>query len=455
MNITKEHVDELNASIKIKIDKEDYESRVEEVLKDYRKKARIDGFRPGKVPSGLIRKMYGRAILIEEMNKILSESLSRYIQDEKLNILGEPLPNEKEQKTIDWDNQTEFEFVFDLGLAPEFETNLSKKDKIPYYTITIDKKIKNSYREDYTRRFGSFKTVDITNEKEMLKGKIEERDAKGQIVSGGITVEETSFSLELIKDQETIRKFKGKKVNDVVDFNLRKAFPNDIEVASILKTDKDKLENLNPDFRFTIHEISLFENAEINQDLFDKIFGEGIVKSPEEFDKKIEEEISNQFSKESDYRFVIDAREKILQKIKIKLPADFLKRWLYRTNEGKVTMEQVERDYEHFENDLKWQLIKDKIINENGLTVTDDEVLDYAKEVAMMQFQQYGMVNLPEDYLTNYAKEILKKEDESKKIYERKYEQKVIEFIRENVKVDEKKVSSEEFNKLYDKDKQS
>jgi trigger factor len=450
MNVTRENNGPLNATIKIGIQKEDYKSRVEEVLQDYRKKARLDGFRPGKVPSGLIKKMYGKSVLIEEMNKIISESLSRYIMEEKLNILGEPLPSEQKQEPIDWDNQQEYEFAFDLGLAPQVEINFSTRDKIPYYTISIDAKIKDSYKEDYARKLGTFKSVELTEEEELLKGSIRQLDVSGEIIETGILAEETSFSIGAIKDKEIAKIFKGKRVNDTIDFDIKKAFPNETEIASILKIDKDHVSRIGPDFRFNIQEISRFEKAEFNQDFYDKAFGKGSVSSDKEFDEKVEEEIGLLLSKESEARFAIDAKEKMLRKVTMDLPVAFLKRWLITVNEGKVTEEQIEKDFEHFEDDLKWQLIKDQIIKDNEIKVSEEEIKEYAKEFAKLQFQQYGMANIPDDYLTNYAQEMLGKEEESKKIYGRKYDEKVIEFIRDHVKLDNKKVSSEEFNKLYE-----
>lgn len=451
MNITRENIDPLNALIKIAILKKDYEIRVEEVLKDYRKKVRLDGFRPGKVPSGLIKKMYGKPVLIEEVNKIISESISRYITEEKLSILGEPLPNEKEQQTIDWDHQEEFEFAFDLGLAPPIEITLSTRDKIPYYTIAVDKKIKESYKEEYLKKLGSFKSVEQAGEEDVLKGSINQLDVTGQIIETGISVEETSFSLGAVKDKKMVKNWMGKQPNDTIDFDIKKAFPNDTEISSILKIDKDKVPSIGPNFRFNIKEISRFEKAEMNQDFYDKAFGKDIVTSEKDFDEKIEEEIAAQLTRESDFRFAVDVKEKMIKKVKMELPSAFLKRWLKVINEDKVTEEQIEQDFEHFENDLKWQLIKDQIIKDNEIKIADEEIRDYAKEYAKMQFQQYGMSNIPEEYLTNYAKEMLGKEEDAKKIYGKKYEEKVIEFIREQVKLDQKKISSDEFNKLYDK----
>lgn len=451
MDITEEKVDNLNAILKIQIGKEDYESRVGKVLKDYKKKVRLDGFRPGNVPVGLIKKMYGKAVLIEEINKIVSESISKYLIDKDLKILGEPLPSDKEQKTIDWDNQTDFEFAFDLGLAPEFDINLSKKDKIPFYEIKIDQKLRDTYIENYTRRYGTFTPVEMAGEKEMLKGSIRQIDTEGNITENGIYAEDTSFSIEIIKDKKIKDKFVGARIKDVINFDIKKAFPNDQEIASILYINKDDVPALSSDFQFTINEISRFENAELNQGFFDKAFGKDKVKTVEEFEILVENEIKNNLTREKEFKFSLDVKEKTINKLEIELPVEFLKKWLFRINEGKVAKEEIDKDFEKFEKDLKWQLFKDKIIKENEIKVTEDEALDYAKKVTLMQFQQYGMTNIPDEQLGNYARELLKKEEENKRIYEKKYEEKVIEFIKELVKIDLKEVTNDEFNKLFDK----
>ena len=362
MDITEEKVDNLNAILKIQIGKEDYESRVGNVLKDYKKKVKLDGFRPGNVPVRLIKKMYGKAVLIEEINKIVSESISKHLIDKDLKILGEPLPSDKEQKTIDWDNQTDFEFAFDLGLSPEFDMNLSKKDKIPFYEIKIDQKLRDTYIENYTRRYGTFTPVEMAGEKEMLKGSIRQIDAEGNITENGIYAEDTSFSIEIIKNKKIKDKFVGDRIKDVINFDIKKAFPNDQEIASILHINKDDVPALSSDFQFTVNEISRFENAELNQEFFDKAFGKNNVKTVEEFEILVENEIKNNLTREEEFKFSLDVKEKTINKLEIELPVEFLKKWLFRINEGKVAKEEIDKDFEKFEKDLKWQLIKDKII---------------------------------------------------------------------------------------------
>jgi len=449
MIITKENIDELNAELKITIEESDYKEKVETVLTDYRRKAKIDGFRPGKVPAGMIKKMYGTAVLIDEVNKILSESVSKYIVKEKLNILGEPLPGEKEQN-INFEKQTEFEFLFDIGLAPEFEVTLTKKDKIPYYTIKVDKKLIDSYTENYTKKFGHFKSADKVEKTEMLKGEIIQIDTEGIIKENGFSNTDATISLEILKDDSIIKKFTGKKPGESIDFDIKKAYPNNSEIAAILGTEKEKVIDIDPLVRFTIKEISKFENAEINQDLFDKAFGKDKIKSEKEFNNRIKEEIQSNLKKESDYRFVSDVKEKMVDKMKLSLPEKFLKRWLLRSNNGKVTPDQIEKEFDQVAKDLKWQLIKDKIIKGQDMKVTEDEVLEYAKVVALMQFQQYGMTNMPDEQLEGFAREILKKEDDKRRMYDKLFEDKTIAYIKENVKIDEKMISTDNFNKLFE-----
>jgi trigger factor len=454
MNISKEVKDDLTAVLKIQIDKGDYEPRVEKVLEDYRKKARIDGFRPGKVPAGMIRKMYGKNVMADEINKLLSENLMKYIQDEKIHILGEPLPSEKEQKPIDWENDSEFEFAFDLGLTPEFELPLSKKEKFVQYNIEPDSKIIDTYKDNYARRYGSFKSCDtIIGDKEMIKGSLVELNTDGTTKENGLSVSESTLYLEFLKDEDIKKQFSNIKAGDTLSFNIRKAYPNDVEISSILKIKKEQAASINSDFQLTVESISLFENAEINQELFDKIYGEGTVTSEDQFVAKINEEISANLNREADYKFRLDAKEKMLSKVDFKLPVDFLKRWIFASNEGKFTQEQIDEDFPKFERDLQWQLIQNKIIKDNDLKISDEEILEFAKVYARMQFEQYGLFTVPEEHITNFAQESLKREDDRRRLFERKYEDKVLDFIKESVTIDNKNISTEDFDKLLEKNK--
>jgi trigger factor len=452
MNITKENIDDLNAILRIKLEKEDYEEKVNDTLSDFRKKARIDGFRPGKVPFGLISKMYRKPVLVEQVNKILSESIAKYLSEQNINILGEPLPNEQEQEQIDWDNQTEFNFSFDLGLAPDPEVNVSPKDDAILYRINIDDQIRSKYIDNYTSHFGSLKPVEIIDEKSVIKADLIQLDNDGNPVEDGIKISEGTISLDMIKDEKVKKSMLGKRVNDMLTVNLKKAFPNEVDLGTLLKIDKEKIADLSGEFNLHVKDISKFEKAIINQELFDKIYGKNVVKSEEEFKKKLDEEIRMKLDRDSEYKLRLDIRNSYLNKFKKDLPREFLKRWLILANKDKYTEEQIDKDFDHFTEDLKWQLIKNKIIKDNNIKVTEQEILDYAKGYTRLQFAQYyGMTDVPEETLENYAKELLEKDGEKKQLYDRKYDDKVIEFIKNTIKINNKDVSFEKFNKLLEK----
>ncbi|PXY00809.1 trigger factor [Marinifilum breve] len=449
MNITKTNIDDLNAVIKLQIVKEDYESRVNDVLKDYRKKANINGFRQGKVPMGVIKKMYGTPVLADEVNKLLSDELMKYIRENDLKILGEPLPNETEQKEINWEKDTDFEFAFDIALTPEYTLNLSKRDKMTFFKIAVDEKMIENGVEMHARRFGSNEPAEAVEEKELLKGNYAQVDAEGKLVEEGITSEDVAISLEYMADEDAKKKFIGAKKGEVVVFNPAKAFANKTDLASMLNISKEEAETLDSDFQFTITEINKFVNAELNQELFDKVFGEGTVSSEEEFKNRIKEDIEKQLVNDSDYKFLIDAKEKLVKKAKMTLPEAFLKRWIIATNK-EMNEEQVEKDFANYVDEFKWQLIKNRLTEENELKVEQEEVMEFAKQQALMQFQQYGMMEVPEEYLTNYAQQMMQNQEEQRKIYERMIDNKIVEFLKGAIKIEEKEVSTEEFNKMFE-----
>jgi len=449
MDITKENTGDLNAVLTVKIVKPDYEEKVGNVLKDYRKKANIKGFRPGMVPIGIIKKMYGNAVKIDEINKIVTENIRKYLTDEKIEILGDPLPETNEHEKINFETQEDFTFTFELGLAPVFDLKLSQKNKVPYYEIIIDDKMKNEYVSSYTRRYGEFRKADVTGEKDLLKGRIEAIDEKGEIINGGITNPETSLSIEIIKDEEIKKGFTGRKENDPVDFNIRKAFPNDNEIASLLGRKKEEVEGIDGEFRFTISEISRFHPAEPGQELFNKIYGEGVVATEEEFMNKITEEISANLARESNYKLMQDIRKLTIEKTEFQLPEDFLKKWLLKVNEN-TTAEQIEKEFDSFRNDLKWQLIMNRVAKDNSLKITEEELQKEAENITRYQFQQYGLFYATDEQISNYAKETLKREDDVKRIGDKILEEKVMAHIKELVKIESKNVTVEEFNKLFE-----
>ncbi|MCE5346969.1 MAG: trigger factor [Bacteroidales bacterium] len=449
MNITRENIDDLNAVLKVKIEKADYEDKVETVLKDYRKKANIKGFRPGMVPIGLVKKMYGKAVQIDEINKVVTDNIQKYISDEKLEVLGDPLPKTDDQEIIDFDTQEEFTFSFELGLSPLIELKLSKKNKVNQYQIIIDEKMKNDYLDNYTRRFGELKNADSTEEKDVIKGKIEAIDKDKNVIPEGISAEDTSLAIDLIKDETIKKQFIGKSQNDTIDFDPKKAFPNDNELAGLLRKKKEEVETIEGDFRFTISQINRFYPAEVGQELFDRIYGEGIVNSQEEFMKKIEDEITKNLKRESDFKLMMDIKNLALEKTEIQLPEEFLKKWLLRVNE-KTTQEQIEKEFDSFRKDLRWQLIRNKVAKDNDVKISDEDLQAEAENITRYQFQQYGLFYANDEQISNYAKETLKREDDAKRIADKILEEKVIAIMKELVKLEEKSVTVEEFNKLFE-----
>ncbi len=448
MNITRENSDNVNAVIKILIEKSDYEGPVKEVLKDYRQKATIPGFRPGKVPAGLIEKRFGKAILAEEVNKLLSQNLSKHIVDEKLPLLGEPLPNEDQQKTIDWDNDENFEFVFDVALAPEVQVSLDKKRKFEYVSISVDDEMIDKQIEAVTNQFGENKASEVVEEKSLVRGNFIQLDAEGNELEEGIKPEAVLLAIDKIKDEAIKKDFLSKKVEDIIIFDPVKAFENKTEVGHMLTISPEEAEVLESNFKYTITEVLEFVSAEINEELFKKVYGEETeIKTVEEFREKVKEEIAHNLSYSSDQKFAVDTRNALVDKIKIDLPEAFLKRWLKATN-NELTDEQIENDFDSFMKDLKWQLIKDKIIKDNEISITDDEAMDFARQVTFAQFNQYGMHNMPPEQLDSFAKMMLEKPEEKERIFKKLYEDKVMASVKEKTTITDKKVTHEEFSGL-------
>lgn len=440
MNVTRENIDALNATVRIDIAKADYEEKVDKKLREYRRTASIRGFRPGHVPIQLIRKMYGTTVLVDEINNIVSESLSDYIKNENLDILGDPLPKH-EGHSFDPENSEEFSFTFELGLAPEFEVNLTKKQKLTRYLIEPDTKMVADYVDNYTRRYGQFITAEKSEEKDMLKGTVASAD-------GTVMNEEASLSVEMVKDEEIKKEFLGKSAGDTVTFDIRRAFPNDYEIAGLLKKQKDEVKDLGGDYTITVREVSRFTPAENDQELWDRVYGEGTVNSAAEFEAKVTDEIKEYFNRETEYKLRTDARDLVLEKTPFELPDDFLKRWLLKVNE-KTTAEDIEKDFDHFRDDLRWQLIKNRVAKNNELKITEEEILDEAKAFTRAQFAQYGLHYATDEQITSFARDFLKKEEEARRIAEKVLDTRVLGIIIDTVKVDDKTVTPEEFNKLF------
>lgn len=450
MNVSLKNIDAVSGIVKLEIVKADYAEQVEKSLRNFRQKANVPGFRKGMVPMGMVKKMYGKHVLVEEVNKLVSENLFSYIRENKLNILGEPMPNESEQKPINFDTQEDFEFCFDVALAPEINIALSKSDKLPYYEVAIDDEMLNQQIDAYTANFGTYDKADEVEEKDMVKGTVAELE-NGSPKEGGIVVEEAVLMPAYMKDEAEKAKFVGAKVNSVVVFNPNKAYEGaEVEIASFLKVDKEAVAGITGDFSFEITEITRHQKAEMNQELFDKVFGEGVVTSEEEFKNKIKDALTDQFTPQSDYKFLLDAREVLVQKAgEMKFADDMLKRWLVAANEN-TTAEKVEEDFPKMIEDLKYQLIKENLVKSNNLKVEDADIEAFAKRVAQAQFAQYGMLSVPEDVLANYAKDMLKNKQTLQNIIDRAVEEKLAAWLKEQVELDVKEVSTEEFGKLFE-----
>ena len=449
MNIVRKDIDQSNATLTLRIEKADYAEKVQKTLRDYRKKANIPGFRPGMVPVGLITKMYGKAVIAEEINKIVSDELFKYIKDNNINMLGEPMPNETEQKEIDFNTQEDFEFVFDLGLAPEFDVEVTGKDKVKYYNITVSDEMIENQLKSYTSRYGKYVQEETVEEKDMLKGEMLEL-ANGKVNESGIKLSDAVLTPAYIKDEATKALFANAKKGDVITINPAKAFEDAAEISSLLKVSKDEAKNITSDFQFKIEGITRYHESAIDQELFDKVYGEGVVTSEEEFKAKIKANIQESLQGDSDYKFGIDARDMLLAKYdNLVFPDAFLKRWVLATNEN-LTVETLEADYSKMIADLKWQLIKDKIAKANDTKIETSDIEEYAKKITKAQFAQYGMVGMDDELVANYAKDMLKKEETLKGIIEKVAENKVFDVIKATIKLETKEISIEDFNKMFE-----
>ncbi|MDD4514905.1 trigger factor [Massilibacteroides sp.] len=451
MNISLKNNDADNSGIlKIEIVKADYAEKLEKSMRNFRQKVALPGFRKGMVPMGMVKKMHGTQLLVEEINKLVSESLFDYIRDEKLNILGEPMPNTTEQKELNFNTQEDFEFSFDLAFAPEIKVTLNKRDKLTSYQVIVDDEMVNKQIDSYRVNFGTYEEADDEiQEKDLLKGTLAELEG-GAIKEGGILVEGAVLMPLYLKDEEEKAKFLNAKKNNVVVFNPKKAYEGaNAEIASLLKIEKEQAENVISDFSFEISEVTRHKEAELNQELFDKVFDEGMVSNEEEFRAKVKEILAEQFEPQANYKFLTDARDLLIKKAGSPVFADsVLKRWLLETNKKK-TEEELENEYPQLIEDLKYQLVKESIVKENDIKVEDADIEQFATRVAKSQFAQYGMMTVPEDVLAGYVKDMLKNKQTLQNIIDRVVEEKLSEVLKGMVKLEVKEVTVEEFNKLF------
>jgi trigger factor len=450
MNITKEKVDDLNAIIKVQLNQADYQKKVDDVLKNHRKNANIPGFRKGHVPMGMIKKQVGTNVLVDEINKILSESLQKFLSEEKLDVLGSPLPKLGEAENIDWENQKDFEFKYDVGLAPQFDVEVGTKYKFEKYKIKVADKDVNKYVDDVSRRYGKMTNPEVAADEDMLFGKFEELDGKGNVVEEGIT-HSSVLIIKAVTDKKLQKSLIGAKTADVFDLDPKKVSEHETDQAAALGIDVNRLKSVISKFRFTVEKVNHIIPADVNQELFDKVFGPGTIKSEEEFRAKISEELSKGLVVDSDRKLKADIQTKLLDKLKLSLPDEFLKRWIVASNEKPISQEQVESEYEDYAKGLKWQLIENKIIKNNDVQVSSEEVVEHTKGLLSQQMAGMGLPGNNDEELTETANRVLQNEEEARNIYAMMYETKLMELYKTSFKLKEKEVSYDDFVKIASK----
>ena len=449
MNISFEKVDNVNALLTLSLVKADYEENVNKALKDFRKKAQMPGFRPGQVPVGLLKKRFGAEITAEEVNKILGKELTQYIREQKINVLGEPLPNEEKTPSIDFDSQEEFTFVFDVALAPEFDAKISDKDELDFYDITVDDAMVDQQVQVYAQRAGQYSKVESYEDRDMVKGILAQLGEDGQPLEGGLQKEGAVMLPNYMKNDEEKAKFNGAKVNDVLVFNPAKAYDNsDVEISSLLGITKEQAAEVKSDFSYQITEITRFVPAEVNQELFDQILGEGKVSSEAEFRANIAESMQRDFAVDSDYKFTLDLRKYLTDRIgALQYPEEMLKRIMKLNNKDKDE-DYINRNFQPSLDELTWHLIKEQLCDQLEVKIQQEDVLEAAKTATRMQFAQYGMSNVSEDVITRYANEMLKNEQQAEGLVTRAVERKIVEKAKSVVKLQHKQISMDEFNKM-------
>lgn len=443
MNIKKQDIDALNAEITISLTPADYEAKVNEGIKKVQKQANMPGFRPGKVPAGLIKKQYGTQIMVDEINKMLNDTIYKFIEENKLEILGNPLP--KDQTSVDFVNQKDFEFVYMLGLAPNFSINLDSKNVFTYKTVKVDDELVNKYVTDVRRNYGQPINPEVSGEKDVVFVDINELDENGEIKAGGI-FKSTSLSYERLKNEAGKAKLLGLKKEDKVVVNINDLFSDSVDKSVTLGIDKEVAESNNSNLQLTVKNISRMEEAELNQDLFDRIYGAGVITDEAGFRAKIREELSAMFRVDSDRFLRTEVENKLVDSLGIKLPDTFLKKWLAVANEKPVTEDEIEKDYPNYAKAMQWRLIENKIIKDNNLTVSPEEAQAEAKAFVKAEYARYGQQPTEED-LNKISTDILAREKDAQRIFENLYSKKVLDLIREKCTLNTTEVSYDDFFK--------
>ena len=443
MQINQSEIKDLTAVLSLTIEPADYQETVQQELKKIRQKAQIPGFRPGMVPLGLVKKMYGKGVLADVLNRLVGENLQKHIEEKDLHVLGDPMPNDELTKNIDLDNEDTFTFAFDIAVAPEFDAKLNGKNKLTHYTIEVTDEMVDKQVNSYADRFGEYVEVDDVKEGDVLRGLLTEQKEEG------IVKENAILNPQYMKDKKQQKLFAKAKKGDIITFNPMKAYGSEVEVSSMLSITKEQAAGLESDFTFEIQSVTRHQAAKIDGELFAKVYGENAPKDKAEFRTRVKEEIKQNMAEDAKYKFGLDAKEAIMKKMeKVALPEDFLKRWVLNTDE-KMTAEQLDKEFPAMIEQLKWQLAKDQLMKAYDIKVEKEDVEAYAKEVARMQFMQYGMMHVDDKYLESFAQDMLKKEDQLRGIVERVAENKIYEAVKGAAKIEEKTISHEDFGKLF------
>lgn len=440
MKVTQKQAEDLTLMVSLTIGNDDYAPKIKKILGDYRRNADIKGFRKGMAPLSMIEKMHGQSAMVDAVNNLISEGLNNFINDNKLNIIGEPLANETEQKPVSWKAGEDMEFIFDIALAPKVDIALSADDKIVYYEADLSKDEIAKYKSNILRQFGQLGVAESIDQ--------EEDFIIADLIQGENRVEGTYVALRSIEDKKIKKQFMGKRAGDEIEVDVNKTFTNEADRAALLKIKKEELSTVEPMWKIIVKEVKRFVEPEINQDLFNKMFGEGVVTNEEGLDAKIIERMKAEYAQESDYRFMLDARDYLIEKAAITVPENFLKRWLFTANEGKFSMEEIEKDFGLFLKDFRWQMIRQYFVKEQKLDVNREDLLAQAKSIAAYQFAMYGLPNVPEEQLIQYAESLLSNEKEGRRIFDKVEEDKVIGYVRSVVKLDKKSVSVEKLREM-------
>ncbi|MCX2483185.1 trigger factor [Pedobacter sp. MR2016-24] len=444
MNITQEKIDDLNAVVKIKISPEDYTEKVDKTIKEQAKKSTLPGFRKGMVPAAHIKKMYGRSILVEEVNNLLSESLTKYLADNKIEILGQPLPMLNDAKEFKWDGTDEFEFDYQLGLAPAIDFNVTAKDKFTQYNVKADEETLASRIKNIRRSYGKMTNPEVSADDDVLYAELAQLSPDGSVFEGGIT-NTGSIRLDLVKDKAILKSLTGVKKDDVLELDLQKTFENnEVVIAKLLNIAEEEAKDLQSKFRVTVKNVNRLEEADLNQEFFDKIFGEGVITDEAGFTAKITEEIEGMFKQDADRKLQNDMYTQLLEGVNIELPDEFLRKWLKTTNE-KLTDAELAEGYDDFAKNLKWTLIENKIIKDNSIEIKYQDVFETAKQRLDAQFRMYSPAPMPEDQLAEYTTTFLKEKDNGNRIFEEVKALKVFEYIQSVATLDQKDIAYNKF----------